>query len=109
MGWKSLIFEASVLTILTPAALPIAHFEGYTHIFFRKHANCGPKTVDPELCPHKNVFWGIFLEKFLVLTHFDQMKTPKCYTLLKSYLSLRSFFNPPRILVTRWERLLPST
>ena len=38
----------------------------------------------------KKQFEAIFEEKFIVLTHFDQMKTPKCYTSFESYGSLSS-------------------
>ena len=38
----------------------------------------------------KSCFSGLFLEKTLVLSHFDQRRTPPSYTSLESYGSQRS-------------------
>ena len=64
----------------------------------------------------KSCFLTTFLEKIIVLTHFDPINTPKCYTWLESYGSPLSdgtkiFFHPVnlRFLVMSPDRLLHSS
>ena len=57
-------------TILTPATQPIAHFENYAPNFVRKifilmtllkfGSQQAPKSVDPESCHSKNLFFRLF-------------------------------------------------
>ena len=57
-------------TILMPAAQPIAHFEHYAPNFARKifilmtllkfGSQQAPKSVDPESCHSKNLFFRLF-------------------------------------------------
>ena len=61
------------LTILTPAAQPIAHFENYAPIFCEQifmlmtllnfESQQAPKPVDPELCHSKKLFLRLFFGK----------------------------------------------
>ena len=63
-------FFGAVRTILTPAAQPIAHFEHYAPNFARKifilmtllkfGSQQAPKSVDPESCHSKNLFFRLF-------------------------------------------------
>ena len=49
----------------------------------------GPSPLRSQLIQNrdtlKSCFSGLFLEKILVFSHFDQRKTPPSYTLLESY------------------------
>ena len=80
-------------TILKFGDLPIAHFEADVPLFSKHMLEIAIKFWVPA---HFKVSWsrtmtakicvfGVFLEKIIVLTHFDPMNPPKCYTWLESY------------------------
>ena len=81
----------------------LAHssFRNLCSNFFKTHVDLsdtfkilGPSPVQSWMIQNrdtqKSCFLTTFLEKIIVLTHFDPINTPKCYTWLESYGSHRS-------------------
>ena len=81
----------------------LAHssFRSWCSTFFKTHVKVsdtfkilGPSPVQSWMIQNcdtqKSCFLTSFLEKIIVLTHFDPINTPKCYTWLESYGSQRS-------------------
>ena len=81
----------------------LAHssFQSWCSTFFKTHVEVsdtfkilGPSPVQSWMIQNrdtqKSCFLTTFLEKIIVLTHFDPINTPKCYTWLESYGSQRS-------------------
>ena len=77
------------------SVLPNNSFEPILPIFLGKHAKTGDtfrshlplKSLYPELCRPKKLFWEHFSGNIIFLSHFNQMNTPKCYTWSESYES----------------------
>ena len=76
----------------------LAHssFRSLCSNFFKTHVDLtdnfkilGPSPVQSWMIQNrdtqKSCFLTTFLEKIIVLTHFDPINTPKCYTWLESY------------------------